>query len=235
MNIFKTVAAGFALTIALPAVAAPAISFDQLPNGTTLPNSGTTISTQYASLGVTFSGHNSVTGNTGPLNAWGFIAATGPGGSGNYLGSFGEISPSPIVPGPSDYLLAPRYDVMSLLFTGPVSGISFGLNTMGGQNSVTINAYDALGVQLLSLPGVMANQGGFDIKTLSASGVAKVDIIGGFNSPFSARIFGIDNLSFTVDPPAVPEPATWAMMIAGFGLTGAAMRRSRTRTAVSFG
>ncbi len=31
--------------------------------------------------------------------------------------------------------------------------------------------------------------------------------------------------------PAVPEPATWAMLIAGFGLVGAAMRR-RDRTAV---
>lgn len=33
--------------------------------------------------------------------------------------------------------------------------------------------------------------------------------------------------------PAVPEPATWAMMLSGFGLMGAAMRR-RTRTTVSF-
>ncbi|MFW2850399.1 PEPxxWA-CTERM sorting domain-containing protein [Sphingomonas sp. TX0543] len=32
---------------------------------------------------------------------------------------------------------------------------------------------------------------------------------------------------------AVPEPATWAMMIAGFGLTGAALRRRR-RTRVVF-
>ena len=30
-------------------------------------------------------------------------------------------------------------------------------------------------------------------------------------------------------PHAVPEPATWAMMIAGFGLAGAAMRRSPRR------
>jgi hypothetical protein len=35
----------------------------------------------------------------------------------------------------------------------------------------------------------------------------------------------IDNVSLaTID---VPEPASWAMMIAGFGLTGAAMRRRR--------
>lgn len=33
--------------------------------------------------------------------------------------------------------------------------------------------------------------------------------------------------------PAVPEPATWAMMLGGFGLIGAAMRR-RQRTAITF-
>ena len=32
-------------------------------------------------------------------------------------------------------------------------------------------------------------------------------------------------------PPAVPEPATWAMMLLGFGAAGTAMRRSRRRTA----
>jgi len=30
---------------------------------------------------------------------------------------------------------------------------------------------------------------------------------------------------------AVPEPATWAMMIAGFGLVGGAMRRRSTKVA----
>ncbi|HEY1154389.1 MAG TPA: PEPxxWA-CTERM sorting domain-containing protein, partial [Pseudolabrys sp.] len=34
--------------------------------------------------------------------------------------------------------------------------------------------------------------------------------------------------------PAVPEPATWAMMIAGFGLAGAAIR-SRQRPAPALG
>jgi PEP-CTERM motif len=32
-------------------------------------------------------------------------------------------------------------------------------------------------------------------------------------------------------PPSVPEPASWAMLIAGFGLTGAAMRRRRSAVA----
>jgi hypothetical protein len=34
---------------------------------------------------------------------------------------------------------------------------------------------------------------------------------------------------------AVPEPATWAMMIGGFGMVGGAMRRRRVSTKVSFG
>jgi len=35
--------------------------------------------------------------------------------------------------------------------------------------------------------------------------------------------------------PAVPEPATWAMMLVGFGTVGFALRRRKARTAVSFG
>jgi PEP-CTERM motif len=40
-----------------------------------------------------------------------------------------------------------------------------------------------------------------------------------------------------VTPPsgAVPESSTWSMMIAGFGLAGAALRYRRRKTAVSFG
>jgi hypothetical protein len=44
-----------------------------------------------------------------------------------------------------------------------------------------------------------------------------------------------DNTQFiTADVVAVPEPATWAMMLAGFGALGIAVRR-RTRTTYSFG
>nr|WP_243450482.1 PEPxxWA-CTERM sorting domain-containing protein [Polymorphobacter glacialis] len=36
----------------------------------------------------------------------------------------------------------------------------------------------------------------------------------------------LENFGFTAGT-AVPEPASWALLIAGFGLTGAAMRRRR--------
>lgn len=43
-------------------------------------------------------------------------------------------------------------------------------------------------------------------------------------SNHGARAFEIENVAFG----AVPEPATWAMLVAGFGLVGGAMRRRRT-------
>ena len=36
----------------------------------------------------------------------------------------------------------------------------------------------------------------------------------------------------TGTPPGVPEPATWAMMLMGFGVAGAALRRSRRKTSL---
>ena len=47
----------------------------------------------------------------------------------------------------------------------------------------------------------------------------------------SQNSFEFDNIA-TVS--AVPEPATWAMMIMGFGLAGSAVRNSRRKTAAAF-
>jgi len=44
----------------------------------------------------------------------------------------------------------------------------------------------------------------------------------------------IDNFNYSLaqsNPPAVPEPATWGMMVAGLGMVGAAMRRRAGRIA----
>lgn len=43
------------------------------------------------------------------------------------------------------------------------------------------------------------------------------------NDPYG---LSYDNFTYTIDA-AVPEPATWAMMILGFGFVGAALRRQR--------
>ena len=47
------------------------------------------------------------------------------------------------------------------------------------------------------------------------------------NLGYSFNDFAIDDVRFSAATPGVPEPATWVMMIGGFGLIGASLRRRR--------
>jgi opacity protein-like surface antigen len=47
----------------------------------------------------------------------------------------------------------------------------------------------------------------------------------------TANQTGYDNITFGRATPGIPEPATWAMLIAGFGLVGFAARRRRAALA----
>ena len=47
------------------------------------------------------------------------------------------------------------------------------------------------------------------------------------NTAFSGNDFTLDDIAFGVTRPGVPEPATWALMLTGFGLAGVALRRRR--------
>jgi len=76
---------------------------------------------------------------------------------------------------------------------------------------------------------VVGNPGGGDQQNPSNNGVFWANVgsgeyISGLTFASSQNSFEIDDISGS----AVPEPATWAMMIAGFGLAGAALRRRRT-------
>ncbi len=48
-----------------------------------------------------------------------------------------------------------------------------------------------------------------------------------FGSDFSPRDFN-GSITYTIGAGAIPEPASWALLLAGFGLTGAVARRRRT-------
>ena len=60
----------------------------------------------------------------------------------------------------------------------------------------------------------------FDFGTEGADFIT-LDNTGGFSNA----------VLYTTGTPAVPEPATWAMMLLGFGAAGTAIRRNRRRTA----
>jgi hypothetical protein len=131
----------------------------------------------------------------------------------------------------------------SPLFNGPIAVLfdtdQFGVGFDGGffnaVGSTGITAFDRAG----NLLGTVTNTGTgieflgliTDDNTAQIAGVF-LDLVG--SEPAG---FGIDNLRFglpgQVVNPGVPEPASWAMLIAGFGLTGAAMRRRRPMAAAT--
>jgi PEP-CTERM motif len=68
--------------------------------------------------------------------------------------------------------------------------------------------------------------GGFDYITLSGDLVAtSSSTILGFVFYHEPSFWFLDNVSLVES--VIPEPATWGMMIAGFGLVGSALRRRR--------
>lgn len=117
-------------------------------------------------------------------------------------------------------------------------GIDFGTNTL------TLNALNAgsLGGTILNFTdttnpfqsfALVSNNGwnGYNVANSSlTNGVLTIDLR---NTDFSqgANL----NFSLTSGNGAVPEPATWAMMIVGFGAIGATVRRRQAvKTTVSF-
>ena len=116
-------------------------------------------------------------------------------------------------------------------FTSPVRSFSFDYSTVDNYNTLTINYTD----------GGFGTVTGDDILTagqasgsVSGSFIVNGDgrQISGIRLATSSNAFEVDNLSISRNIGGIPEPTTWIMMIAGFGLVGVGMRR-RTTNAVS--
>jgi hypothetical protein len=117
------------------------------------------------------------------------------------------------------------FNYVSLSFSGSVS-VYDGLNGTGNLLA-TLNLSPNAG----SCPGYSAGFCPFSPVGVTFSGIAKSLSFAGV-----ANQIVFDDVTFgSKDPgPKVPEPATWAMMLAGFGAIGGAMR-SRRKAAASFG
>jgi PEP-CTERM motif len=116
--------------------------------------------------------------------------------------------------------------------TGGTYQISFDLSNDGGATTF----YEVLfgGVSLFSATNAPA----FNFTTFSTTSVASsASTALTFNFRNDPSFFSLDNVAVTAIAPvtgAVPEPATWAMMLIGFGGMGVSLRRRRA-TAVKAG
>lgn len=120
-------------------------------------------------------------------------------------------------------------DVFAARFTGSISAPSAGAyNFTFGSDDAGYLFID--GALIGALPGTHSYAASIFPATLSAgSHSLEVQYYNTFccGSVVTLKL----DPAVTFDPPAtdgVPEPATWAMMIAGFGLVGGTMRRRRT-------
>jgi hypothetical protein len=118
------------------------------------------------------------------------------------------------------------------------SSISFFVGTLDSYN--TVDLLDAAGRVIASYDGVaMYDQKGAS-PPVGDAGVSAINRRVTFtgtngttyngirfsNAGTAQQAFEFDNVSFTA---AVPEPATWAMMLVGFGMVGAVSRYRRRR------
>ena len=170
---------------------------------TTLPQ-GAVASNTYAAEGVTI--------NAGDTLAQAEIGVI-PGLSNSIYGYTEDVS--------FNYPYYPTHSDTTFDFSNGVSDVSFYFNNYGDNGRSAYYAYGASGlISDLNIAGV---QGG--IVDVTGAGITKLVVSNNGND----WVYGISNLSFT----AVPEPSTWAMMLAGFaGLGFAGYRGSRKSVAL---
>lgn len=152
---------------------------------------------------------NSGAGVQGNGSAWGFAAA--PDGVQtaflqSYYSSFGTIA----------------MDVTGLVNGGKYT-VSFSIADRGGyyDNPVSV-AFNTTNLGTFAAPSTAWT--GFTTAQFTATGTTGTLLFAvGPNTGYDADI-GLDAVSITG---GVPEPASWALMIGGFGLVGSAMRRRR--------
>jgi len=141
----------------------------------------------------------------------------------------------------TDVLLAFDYDIVSE-YGYDAFNLAFSTTGVFGPGAMltpvsTDQYYNLSGraATLMGGKGFSGTQSGRAAYDLSALAGQVVDIRFQFASDYAAMGRGVkfDNLLVTGNvPSAVPEPATWAMMIMGFGLAGTAIRSRRRSLAI---
>jgi len=142
--------------------------------------------------------------------------------------------PANSVPAGTPYLAVQGGGSATYNFTNRVAAFQFDWGSIDGFNTLTFRSN--LGGDVI-VPGTdFTNPANGNQVSPGTNGLFTVTGDAGefFSSvTFSSTVnsFEVDNLAVSG---AVPEPASWAMMIGGFGLMGSAVRRRRAQTTVKF-
>lgn len=199
----------FAAALATAAPASAAVVFNFVPGGAS-PTGGYT-------LVNTFDNATGISGS-------GFQIKTPPADNDG-------APPANSIPAGTSYLSVLGGGTATIDFASAVSAFQFDWGSIDDYNTLTISS---TGADPVIVPGSnFINPANGNQMSPGTNGLFTVYGTAGetFNSitlTSSGNSFEIDNLATSVS--AVPEPGAWALMITGFGLAGAALRRRRTAT-----
>lgn len=132
--------------------------------------------------------------------------------------AYGNPAPS-IFGGPNYGSAGASFDLTAAGSLFDLASFDFGANV--GSATYALTGFRN-GVSLFSLTGAQASGGFQTVLTGSDLRFDKVT----FQLLSEGTSFNVDNISANISS-AVPEPATWAMMIAGFLSVGSVLRRRR--------
>jgi hypothetical protein len=209
-NLAFTVALAFA-SIASPAIAATTnIDLSGATTGTIIGAPGASFSETFA--GQTVVGGNGISGSpTGPLT----------------LAPAGTIDVAFFSPGvsPDSNSLLPEpgnEGPLSVLFDTLANSFTFTMGSSDAGSTIDVRAFDAFGALTGSTTLTMGS--GYNVYTLNGLGTYLGLTFLNNNDGAGVRF---QNMSYNSVAGGVPEPATWAMMLVGFGAIGASMRHRR--------
>ena len=124
----------------------------------------------------------------------------------------------------------------TVTFASPVTNPVFAIWSLGQNNDPTsfhfLNSPTfsiAAGGPTAQYGGLSITQSGDDVTGVEGNGL--LQFVGTYSSISWQNPSHEYYYAFTVGTPGVPEPASWALMIGGFGAAGVAMRRRRAAVA----
>lgn len=103
--------------------------------------------------------------------------------------------------------------------TAGTTGVSLTSIAVDSITNVDFTSATLNGISLALSPTGVFETGGISLATLAGNQTLVINGTSGGNGSFGG------NVSFAPAGGVVPEPATWALMILGFGLVGGMMRR----------